>query len=74
MRQSKPKNKLLPECVAKLRSILEIYGEDTFCNAVQNLLDNHPSTKHERGLQLPGYYVTKQLCYRSSFERSGLNR
>ena len=45
MKPLNPKNKQLPECVLKLRSILEAYGEDVFCDSVQNLLDNHPSTQ-----------------------------
>ncbi|MFB2922937.1 hypothetical protein [Aerosakkonema funiforme] len=47
MRQFKPtnKHKQMQDCIAKLRFILEAYGQDTFCDAVQNLLDNHPDTQ-----------------------------
>lgn len=45
MKQFKPRNKQMQDCVAKLHSILETYGQDTFCDAVQNLLDNHPDTQ-----------------------------
>ncbi|MBE9224152.1 hypothetical protein IQ264_01520 [Phormidium sp. LEGE 05292] len=45
MRQFKPRNKQMQDCIAKLGSILETYGQDIFCDAVQNLLDNHPDTQ-----------------------------
>ncbi len=45
MKQFNSRNKQIQDCVAKLRFILETYGQDTFCDAVQNLLDNHPDTQ-----------------------------
>ncbi|MFB2895066.1 hypothetical protein ACE1CI_19340 [Aerosakkonemataceae cyanobacterium BLCC-F50] len=45
MKPSSTQNQQLQQCVMKLSLLLEEYGEDTFCDAVQNLLDNHPSTE-----------------------------
>ena len=45
MKQSSIKNQQLQKCVMKLSLLLEEYGEDTFCDAVQNLLDSHPLTE-----------------------------
>lgn len=45
MRQFKSRNKQIQDCVAKLGFILETYGQDIFCDAVQNLLDNHSETQ-----------------------------
>lgn len=45
MRQFKSRNEQIQDCVAKLDSILETYGQDIFCDAVQNLLDNHSETQ-----------------------------
>ncbi|MGA9378791.1 MAG: hypothetical protein WBV73_08480 [Phormidium sp.] len=45
MKQFKSRNKQIQDCVAKLGSILETYGQDIFCDAVQTLLDNHAETQ-----------------------------